>query len=92
MRKSKLENERKAIYFDLVCGLVSSVISASGILFSAIKVEIYNMGWFTTGLTFWIAYMLFSIVMIFVGLRGHYQIKKYGIIKSKKPLKAPIVG
>ncbi|MHA1914126.1 MAG: hypothetical protein ACW986_10305 [Promethearchaeota archaeon] len=90
MRKSKLENERKAIYFDLMCGLVSSIISISGILFSAIKVEIYNMGWFTTGLTFWLCYLLFAGIMIFVGLRGHYQIKKYGLVKSKKPLKAPI--
>ncbi|MHA2397326.1 MAG: hypothetical protein ACXADU_00360 [Promethearchaeota archaeon] len=90
MNNTNIKNERKAIYFDLICGIVCSVISLSGIVFAGVTAEIYSIGWFVVGFTFWICYFLVSIIMVFVGLRGHFKIKKQGIIRSKKALRAPI--
>lgn len=92
MDKSKLKKERKAVYFDLTCGMVSSIISLVAMTFSIMNSGVNEMGFFTMSVTFWIGYLLFSIFMICIGIWGHYKTKKHGFVKSKKALKVPIAN
>lgn len=92
MPKSKIKSERISIYFDCICGVISSTISLTGIFYVVINYGIYDPGWFTVGLIFLIGYLLFAIFLIFLGIYGYYQEKKYGTKEYKKKLKAPIVS
>ena len=62
--KQRAKKERRAIYFDIICGIVSSIISLSGITYVAILNLVVNIGWFTVGLTFWVGYLIFSISIL----------------------------
>jgi hypothetical protein len=92
MPKSKLKNERIAIYFDCICGVTSSVISLVGIVFAVLNYGIYDIGWFYISLTFWIGYLILSIFLISLGIYGYYKQKDYSAEKYKKKLKAPMVS
>ena len=93
---NRLRNERIAIYFDLIGGIVSSLFSICAIVFFTITGEITN---FTTayfvGLGFWIVWLLISLGLIGLGIHTHYADKNYdaraGTRKPRK-LKAPMVS
>jgi uncharacterized membrane protein (DUF485 family) len=89
--KKRAKKERRAIYFDIICGLVSSIISLSGIAYVAILKLVVNIGWFTVGLTFWVGYLIFSIFLVGVGVYTWYKEKNFEKYEQKKDLKAPIV-
>jgi hypothetical protein len=67
-RKSKEVEERKSLYIDLTCGIVSSILSLSGIIFFAVMFGITYWPGFFAGLIFWIFYLGLSIFMIGIGL------------------------
>lgn len=89
--KQRAKKERRAIYFDIICGLVSSIISLSGIAYVAILNLVVDIGWFTVGLTFWVGYLMFSIFLIGVGIYTWHKEKNFEKYEQRKDLKAPIV-
>ena len=90
--KDEAKEERKKLYFDLICGTVSAILALTGIIFFAIAYGITNLAGFLTGLIFWICYLILSLFIIGVGLYTKYLERKYGIMpKKKKELKPPIV-
>lgn len=89
--KSRIKKERQGVYCDIMCGLVQSIISLSGIIYIAILNRITSIKWFITGLTFWICYLMFSILLLCYGLYSHYREKHFDVNKYKKDIKAPII-
>jgi hypothetical protein len=81
-RKSKEVEERKMLYFDLTCGIVSSIIALSGIISFAILYGITYWPGFFTGLIFWAFYLVLSIFMIGIGL---YTKKKERELFGEQP-------
>ncbi len=91
MPKSKEKSYRSALYFECICGVVSSIISIFSIIFMALIEGIYSSKLFTIAIIFWSSYLLFSIFLISIGIITYFQEKKYGVKKSRKELKPPIV-
>lgn len=89
--KDREKQERKFLYFDLICGLVSSIISLIGIVYVGLTQEITHSDRFIVGLTFWIFYLIFSIFMICLGIYLWYREKYFDEEQYKNDLKAPIV-
>ncbi len=87
----EIKDERVAIYFDVICGLISSVLALSGLVYAAISNRIFNMGWFAVSVTFWTAYSLFSFFLIGLGIYTWKKNKNFDIKQLRKDLKAPIV-
>ncbi|MFX1281817.1 MAG: hypothetical protein ACFFA3_20880 [Promethearchaeota archaeon] len=67
------KSERKRLYFDLICGIVSSILALTGIIFFAVMYGITNMAGWLTGLVFWILYLSLSIFMISIGVYTKYK-------------------
>ena len=94
--KDQAKEERKRLYFDLICGIISSILAITGIIFFAIMYGITDYAGFITGLIFWIFYLCLSIFMIIIGLYTGYIEKKYGLYirkrkkKKKKKIEPPI--
>jgi hypothetical protein len=88
--KRKAKKERKAIYFDIICGTVSSVLSLSGLIYVAILNQIVSIGWYTAGVTFWVGYLLFSMFLIGMGIYTWRKEKNFEKYEPRKDLKAPI--
>ena len=89
--KSRIKKERQALYFDLIWGVISAVIALSGIIYISILNRIKSVGWFIAGFTFWMCYLLFSVLLISYGLYTSYKEKNFDENKYKKDLRAPIV-
>ncbi len=87
----EIKDERIAIYFDIICGLLSSVLALTGLAVAAISNRIFSMGWFAVSITFWTAYLLFSFFLIGLGIYTWKMNKNYDIKKPKKELKPPII-
>ena len=90
--KGRIKSARKAIYFDCICGSVSSIAALIGIfIFTQQEGILYPVN-FTVGLIFWIGYLGMSIFFIGLGIYSYYGDKKYDPDAiSKKKIKAPIV-
>ena len=88
----KVRSERKAIYFDCICGSISSIAALIGIfVFWQQEGILYPVN-FTVGLIFWIGYLGISIFIIGLGINSYYGEKNYDPDAiSKKKIKAPIV-
>ena len=89
--KKHVKKERQAIYFDLICGAISSILSISGIVFFTITEQIVYLVRFIIGLMFWISYLIFAIALIGFGIYLWYKEKNLEEIQPRKDLKAPIV-
>lgn len=89
--KNPIKKERKDLYFDLICGVISAVISLTGIIYIAILNRITNIGLFIAGFTFWMCYFLISVLLISYGLYTSYKEKNFDENKRRKDLRAPIV-
>ena len=90
-----IKNERIAVYFDCICGTISSLIAIIGIIFFALPLGVTNFAFFIISLTFWICYLLLSFFLIGLGIFTNYTNKNYETrAKSKKPrkLKAPMIS
>jgi len=90
--KSRIKKERQALYFDLICGITTAVISLSGIIYIAILDRIKSIGWYIAGFTFWMCFLLFSVLLICYGFYVRYKDKHFDENKYKKDLRAPIVS
>jgi len=93
---SKVKNERIKIYFDLICGVISSSIAIFSIVFFTLIEEITNFTIsYIIGLGFWIIWLLMSLFFIGVGIYTYYAEKNYDIrVKSRKlrKINAPIIS
>jgi len=93
VKHKNIKSERIQIYFDCICGSVSSIIALIGIFFSTQEKGILNPTYFIIGLSFWIGYLALSIFVIGLGIYKYYREKNFdpdGI--PKKKLKAPIAS
>lgn len=91
MSETQAKNERKALYFDIICGITSTVLALTGIIFAAISHRIFSMGWFTVSITFWTGYLLFSFYLIGLGIYTWKKEKNFDKFEPRKDLRAPIV-
>ncbi|MFX1363901.1 MAG: hypothetical protein ACFFCE_14025 [Promethearchaeota archaeon] len=89
--QKRIKKERQAIYFELICGLISSILALVGIIFNMSESEIRRPAFFIAGFVFWIFYLCFSIFLICLGIYLWYQEKIYEKKVYKKDIKAPIV-
>jgi len=87
----KIKDERKAIYFDIICGIISSVFALTILTVVAISHRIFSMGWFTVSVIFWTGYLLSSFFLIGLGIYTLKKEKNFDSIEQRKDLKAPIV-
>ena len=65
------------VYFDCICGIISSVISLTAIILTTIFEGIFDPIWYSASLTFWILYLCLSIVLIIIGLYTRKKEKEY---------------
>ena len=87
----KHKNAAKAIYLDLICGIISSVLALSGIAVAVIFNRVFDIGWFTISVTFWSGYLIFSFVLVGVGIHSWYKEKNFDKYETRKDLRAPVV-
>jgi len=88
-----LKSERKAIYFDCICGTICSISAFVGIFVFTLQEGILYPVNFILGLTFWIIYLLISIFVIGLGIYTYYKAKNFNPdAVPKKKLRAPMVG
>ncbi|MFX1281816.1 MAG: hypothetical protein ACFFA3_20875, partial [Promethearchaeota archaeon] len=64
IQRKRDKKERQAIYFDLICGTVSSIIALSTIFYVSITGRIRNWGMFIAGAAFWFLYLILSVFLI----------------------------
>jgi len=87
------KSKRIQIYFDCICGVVSSIIAVICIFFSVQQKGIFDPTFFIIGLSFWIGYLAVSIFLIGLGIYTYYREKNFNPDAiPKKKLKAPIVS
>ena len=87
------KSERIQIYFDCICGIVSSIVSLFGIFLVTLQKGILNPTNFTLGISFCIGYLVVSIFMIGLGIYTWYREKNTDPDAiPKKKLKAPIAS
>jgi predicted transporter len=88
------KSERKQLYFDLICGLISAVLAVAGITGFAIAYGITSWSGFLTGLIFWVLYMILSLFLIGIGLytrRKERQMWERGEIEPRKDVSPPML-
>jgi uncharacterized membrane protein YfcA len=75
-----LKSERKAIYFDCICGIICSILALIGIfVFTQQKGIMYPVN--------------FTVGLIFLGIYTYYKAKNFDPdAVPKKKLRAPMVG
>ncbi len=89
--EERIKTERIAIYLDCIIGVCSSILSLSCIIFFAITEGIPYPDRFSLGLIFWIIWLIFSLTLIGIGVKGYLQEKHFDEKKQRKDIKAPIV-
>lgn len=97
MANDERKSSNKAVWFDCICGVISSIIALVGITFVTLNpahhVQYEFYGWFIFGLTFWIGYLIFSFFLISLGFYTWHKEKHFDETKIKKEkLKVPIVS
>jgi len=85
--RENAKRERKQLYFDIMCSIVSSVLALTGIIFFAIMYGITDWSGFYTGLIFWIFYLTLSLFLLGIGLYSRYLELKYGLYTPRKKKK-----
>ncbi len=61
VRKDKATEERKGLYFDIICGIVNSVLALIGIIISTLIYGIRDVTNFNIGLTVCISYFYWNL-------------------------------
>jgi hypothetical protein len=90
--EKRAKKERQQLYFDLICGIISSIAAISGIIYTGLTQKISNYVNYITGLSFWIFYLSFSIFLIALGIYLWHKERYFDEKKSKKEIKAPLVS
>ncbi|MFW9881906.1 MAG: hypothetical protein ACFFG0_53260 [Candidatus Thorarchaeota archaeon] len=94
-RKDPAKEERKNLYFDLICGIINSGFAVISIIFVSIVYGIRYGAGFYFGLTFCLCYLGVTIFLVLYGIYTKYTEKNYDIIskkKKKRESKPPIVS
>ncbi|MBY9017082.1 MAG: hypothetical protein KGD68_15440 [Candidatus Lokiarchaeota archaeon] len=91
-----VKKERKALYFEIISGIVISLISVFCIIFFSITGDIKNFSiFYVLGLGFWIGWIGLSIFLIGIGIKSYYDEKHFeltGEQKKARKLRAPMVS
>jgi hypothetical protein len=89
-----LKSERIQIYFDCICGTISSISALIGIFYFTLPSDgIKDPTFFVIGTTFWFGYLFLSLFIIGVGIYTYYTAKNFSPDDQiRKKLKVPIVG
>ena len=92
--EKRIKKLRQQMYFDLSAGVISASISLASITFVYVNRHnfSFNLGYFILGLTFWIAYLCFSLFLISLGIYRAHQEKHWDPSMQRKNLKAPRIG
>lgn len=92
----RVKNERIAMYFDIISGIVISSASLFGIFFFTITEHITNFSvYYWLGLAFWLGWLALSIFLMVIGIKSYLDTKyfeKTGEHKKKRDIKAPMVS
>ena len=92
----RIKNERIAMYFDIILGIVISSASLFGIIFFSLTESIeYFSVYYVLGVVFWISWLIFSIVLMVIGIKSYLDTKhfeKTGKPKKPRNIKAPMVS
>jgi len=88
-RKDKTTEETKALWFNIICGAVFSIIALISIIVLTIMYGITSIAGFLIGVIFWSFYLLGSIFLMWWGTYTKNR-EKNG--KGKKKLRPPIVS
>jgi len=96
----RIRDERIAMYFDIILGILMSSATLFGIFFFSITEGIeyfsifYVLG-LVLGVVFWISWLIFSIVLMVIGIKSYLDTKyfeKTGKPKKARKIRAPIVS
>ncbi|MHA1987759.1 MAG: hypothetical protein ACW98D_14075 [Promethearchaeota archaeon] len=90
--KDEVKNERKKVYFDLLCGIVFTTITLIGVYIVNDLYGILNRdGWYI-GMTFIILYLILCLSLLGLGIYNKWRENRPQKIQPKKKLKAPLVS
>ena len=89
--EKEIKDERIALYFDLICGVVTSSVALTGLTYVFVSHRIFSIGWFTISITFWLGFLLLSLLLIGYGIYTYQKNKHFDSSEPRKDLKAPIV-
>lgn len=95
VRKDKVKEERKSLYFDITCGLINSILALIGIIVTTAIHGIRSVANYYIGLTICICYLGLSIFLIFMGFYTKHKERKKEVVSKrmeKRELKPPIVS
>jgi len=90
--KDEVKNERKKLYFDLICGIVFTTITLIGVYLVNELYGILNRdGWYI-GMTFIILYLTLCLSLLCLGIYNRWRENNPDKKQPKKKLKAPLVS
>ena len=94
--RDRIKNERISMYFDIISGIIMSSFTLFGIFFFSLTEGIeYFSVFYVLGVVFWISWLLFSIVLMVIGIKSYLDTKhfeKTGKPKKARNIKAPMIS
>ena len=92
----RIKNERIAMYFDVILGIVISSASLFSIIFFSLTegIKFFSM-FYVLGLVFWLCWFAFSIFLMVIGIKSYLDNKhfeKTGKPKKPRNVRAPMVS
>ena len=92
----RIRNERISMYFDIISGIIMSSFTLFGIFFFSLTEGIeYFSVFYVLGVVFWISWLIFSIVLMVIGIKSYLDSKyfeKTGKPKKARNIRAPMVS
>jgi len=93
---NRLKNERIAIYFDIILGIVISVTSLYCVIFFTLTEGIKNFSiFYVLGILFLLGWLGLSIFFLVIGIKSYYNEKYFeltGKNKKQREIRAPMVS
>jgi membrane protein implicated in regulation of membrane protease activity len=92
----RIRDERISMYFDIILGIIMSSFTLFGIFFFSLTEGIeYFSVFYVLGVVFWISWLIFSIVLMVIGIKSYLDNKyfeKTGKPKKARKIRAPMVS
>jgi len=92
----KIKNERIAMYFDVISGIIMSTFTLFGIFYFTMTEHITNFSvFYVLGLVFWIGWLGLSIFLMVIGIKAYLDEKHFNLTgerKNPKKIRAPMVS
>ena len=92
----RIRDERISMYFDIILGIIMSSFTLFGIFFFSLTEGIeYFSVFYVLGVVFWISWLIFSIVLMVIGIKSYLDTKyfeKTGKPKKARKIRTPIVS